>query len=481
MSEPMSQPQTASPIDATSSQTPPPSEALGATARIDPPHIVGQSKTLDAYPSQDAAPTPAIGSNELSSLEGNIEEEIQSGKGLSPERVRRHARQLAAVLRRRQEQLDHREAQLNARSAQIENDVRVLRLIWNERHADWEEKRQLLAEREAVLAQRRAELGEREEALSQREQFLTQWEESLRSREADLAKQEQALEQKRKELARREAAVQFRESDLTALAVLVEEVPSAEEVPGRDDACKASPALEADLLRKRSELVHFWHEAKRLFLELRDARQQWKDEERQWRQRWLVEQRQAMAEISTQRAAIARRAQAMDRLHAELQQLKQEIDAKFREAIEHHLAACELVATLEKEQASAAVAQQLIGLRQKLEESVKASLEEQQQREQRVAAVRAQLQVIHHQIVEEKKRFDEYTKQRLSELEKIASQLTEREKQILLKENEMNERATAWQLAELEYVLEIQRLRDCLEGSVKPEAAAQIEQAPQNF
>lgn len=476
----MSQPQIASPIDATSSQTPPPAEALGATARIDPPHLVAQSKALDAHPSQDAAPTPATASNEVSSLEENIEDEIQSGKGLSPERVRRHARQLAAVLRRKQEQLDHREAQLNARSAQIENDVRVLRLIWNERHAEWEEKRQLLAEREAVLAQRRAELGEREEALSQREQFLTQWEESLRSREADLAKQEQALEQKRKELARREADVRFRESDLTALAVLIEEVPSAEEAQGRDDACKASPALEADLLRKRSELVHFWHEAKRLFLELRDARQQWKDEERQWRQRWLVEQRQAMAEIASQREAIARRAQALDRLEVELRQLKKDVDTKWREAIEHHLAGCELAATLEeKGHAPAAVARQLIALRQKLEESVKASLEEQQLREQRMANARNRLEAIHRQIAEEKKRLDEYTKQRLSELEKIACQLTEREKQLVLKENEMNERATAWQLAELEYVLEIQRLRDCLEGSLK-EVSGEIEPASQN-
>jgi len=55
----------------------------------------------------------------------------------------------------------------------------------------------------------------------------------------------------------------------------------------------------------------------------------------------------------------------------------------------------------------------------------------------------------------------------------LASQLTEREKQLVLKENEINERATAWQLAELEYVLEIQRLRDCLENSCMPELPQQ--------
>ena len=473
MSEPISQPQTAEPCDATLSQMSASPESSATTARIDPPHLIGESKTLGVHQLQDATPSRPGGSDQVLSVESNIDVEVQSGKALSPERVRRHARQLAAVLRRRQEQLDHREAQLNARSAQIENDIRALRLLWNERHAEWEEKRQLLAEREAVLAQRRAELGEREEALSQREQFLTQWEESLRSREADLARQEQALEQKRKELVRREAEVQLRESDLTALAVLVDQSPAASQADSKGENASLSFLLDANLLKKQSELTYFWQEARRLFSELQEARQKWKEEERQWRQRWAIEQRQALAEIAAHREAVARRAQAVDRLEIELRQMKSDVEARLREAIEHHLAACELAATLEKDRTPAVVAQQLIALRRKLEESVKRSLEEQRQRERQVATAQSRLEAIHHQIVEEKKRFDEYTKRRLDEIERLASQLTEREKQLVLKENEINERATAWQLAELEYVLEIQRLRDRLEKSCMPELPQQ--------
>lgn len=473
MSEPMSPLQTAASCDPTLSQSSTSPELLSTTARIDPPHVVGESKALAGHQPQDAASSGPSRPDQVSSVETNMDEALQSEKALSPERVRRHARQLAAVLRRRQEQLDHREAELNARSAQIENDIRALRLLWNERHAEWEEKRQLLAEREVVLAQRRAELGEREEAVSQREQFLTQWEESLRSREADLARQEQALEQKRKELARREAEVQLRESDLTALAVLVDQSPAASEADSKGEDAMLSSSLDVNLLRKQSELAYFCQEAKRIFSELQDARQKWKEEERQWRQRWAIEQRQALAEIAAQREAVARRAQVVDRLEIELRHMKANVEARVREAIEHHLAACELAATLEKDRTPAAVAQQLIALRRKLEESVNRSLEEQRQRDRQVATAQSQLEAIHRKIVEEKKRFDEYVKRRLDEIERLASQLTEREKQLVLSENEINERATAWQLAELEYVLEIQRLRDCLSTSSRPELPEQ--------
>ncbi len=451
--------------DAMSSQAVPSLGTAGATARIDPPHRVGEAQVpqIATPPRQDnVEPQPAVVNEESSIAEL---EDRDAREGLSPERIRRHARQIAAFLRRRQEQLDHREAQLNAQSAQLENDIRVLRLLWNERHAEWEEKRQLLAEREAALAQRRAELGEREEALSQREQFLAQWEESLRQREANLAEQEQALQEKRQELARREAEVQIREGDLTAFAVLVEETTPASPSPDRSEGPgRERPAGEVvELIGKQDELTHYWQEAKRILSELQDARQRWKEQERQWRQQWVAEQRQAMAELAAQREAVARRSQALDRLHAELLQLKKEVDAKQREAIEHHLAACELAASLERDHAPAEIAQRLIALRQKLDQTVKMALEEQETRQRQIGTIEARLQSVHRQIVEEKHRFDEYMAARLKEMENLAAQLAEREKQLLLKENELRERTTAWQLAELGYILEIRRLRECLE------------------
>jgi len=468
MSDPMSHSQTASACDGVTSQVQTSLAASGTTARIDPPHLVGQSKTPQSKlppDTEDKDHPQLVGQDEAPAIEDVAAEETHSGRPLSPERIRRHARQLATVLRRRQEQLDHREAQLNARAAQIENDLRVLRLLWNERHAEWEEKRQLLAEREAAIAQRRAELGERAESLSQREQFLAQWEESLRTREADLARQEQSLDEKRKELSRRESAVQVRESDLAAYAVLIDHET---EVQQSTAATGDSSLHSNDLVRKKNELEYYLQEAKRILSELQDARQRWKEEERQWRQRWTMEQRQAMAELASQREAVARRSQALDRLESELSQLKEEVEAKYREAIEHHLAACELAATLEKDGTPAVIAKQLIALRQKLDQSVKASLEEQRRRDQRIAMALAQLQSLHQQVTEEKKRADESIALRLSELEKVASQLAEREKQLVVKEQEINERVPAWQLTELGYILEIQRLRECLESESNP-------------
>ncbi len=467
MSDPLSHPQMAPACDAMSSQGVPSLGATGTTARIDPPHRVGQTQApqiATSAPRQDAGEPGPVVVNEEIPISEHEEQDVERGVGLSPERIRRHARQIAAVLRRRQEQLDHREAQLNAQRAQLENDIRVLRLLWQERHAEWEEKRQLLAEREAALAERRAELGEREEALSQREQFLAQWEEALRQREANLAKEEQALQEKRQELARREAEVQIRESDLTTFAVLVETAPAPPSVERSEGVpCERQADGVEDLIRKQDELTHYWQQAKRILSELEDARERWKEQEKQWRQQWVAEQRQAMAELAAQREAVARRSQALDRLHAELLQLKKEVDARQREAIEHHLAACELTASLERNHAPAEVAQRLIALRQKLDQTVKMALEEREDRHQQTRTIETRLQSLHRQIVEEKRRFDKYMAARLKELEDLAAKLADREKQLVLKESELHSQATAWQLAELGYILEIRRLRECLQ------------------
>ncbi|HPZ82053.1 MAG TPA: hypothetical protein PL064_01390, partial [Thermogutta sp.] len=90
-------------------------------------------------------------------------------------------------------------------------------------------------------------------------------------------------------------------------------------------------------------------------------------------------------------------------------------------------------------------------------------LEEREDRHQQTRTIETRLQSLHRQIVEEKRRFDKYMAARLKELEDLAAKLADREKQLVLKESELHSQATAWQLAELGYILEIRRLRECLQ------------------
>jgi hypothetical protein len=85
-------------------------------ARIDPAHQAAAAPS--AEPAADAPATPEA----------------------EAEQWRTQANQLAEHLRARQKDLDHREAELNARSAQLESDLRCARLWLSERIAELQER-----------------------------------------------------------------------------------------------------------------------------------------------------------------------------------------------------------------------------------------------------------------------------------------------------------------------------------------------------
>ena len=68
------------------------------------------------------------------------------------------AAQLATHLQKQQASIDHRESELNARNAAIENQVRGARLWLSERHTELSQRQAELDRREKELAQREAEL-----------------------------------------------------------------------------------------------------------------------------------------------------------------------------------------------------------------------------------------------------------------------------------------------------------------------------------
>ena len=116
----------------------PPQSRRGA--RVDNAHHV---------PREDSPPTePAEDQLQAQSADASAEEQLQ-----------RQASQLATHLRGEQRQLDEREAELNARTAQFEHDVRNWRLVL-------EEKRRAVDEREQELQTRIAEIERQAAAIS---------------------------------------------------------------------------------------------------------------------------------------------------------------------------------------------------------------------------------------------------------------------------------------------------------------------------
>ena len=115
------------------------STEIGSTSRIDPPHEV-----------RLLANEPAVAQPPLV-----VERPPDEPVG---EQVRLQADQLAAHLRTRQKELDHREAEVNSRTARLESEERAARLWLEQREAE-------LASQKAELAKRLAEsLKSRQEA-----------------------------------------------------------------------------------------------------------------------------------------------------------------------------------------------------------------------------------------------------------------------------------------------------------------------------
>ncbi len=198
---------------------------LVSETRIDPPHSAENAARFE-----EAAVAESAGLN--SGAPESWDREELSSPPPDPEAISRQAQvqatQLAEHLRRRQQELDHREAELNAWAAQLERDTRAARLWLDERNAELDETAQpaetivlqedairrmaeALAERQRRLAESESELEAQREALQEFHEKLTAdrqllEEQSLAQRErlaADQARLATEMEEKRREVQQR--------------------------------------------------------------------------------------------------------------------------------------------------------------------------------------------------------------------------------------------------------------------------------------
>ncbi len=114
-------------------------DALLTTTRINPPHVVagassGDEDSASAAPAALSALASAASSAAALHAEAPARETpawhfaSPSPDGVAFEQMQNQAAQLAAQLSRQQMALDHREAEINARAAAVESQVRTARL-----------------------------------------------------------------------------------------------------------------------------------------------------------------------------------------------------------------------------------------------------------------------------------------------------------------------------------------------------------------
>ena len=396
-------------------------------------HRNSESTARDAKPASETridaphALTAGGHDEELAkSVAAGVHEETLAAVGASPvHQLHAQAAQLADHLRRRQKDLDHREAELNTRVAQLEGDARNARLWMSERKAE-------LDQREAELSQERAQLRAGLTRLAEVEKSFERRRE-LTPAERDATTPSGTMDAREEQLARRERNLR----------------KSVETLEHRRQSLHQSER-ELDQARRETEQLR-----EKLIEERKELEQRVKDDQK----RLVAQQRRELGELTVQRQTLMRRAEQIDQRRAALEELREELARMHRATLEMRLATEELWVQMAGEAPPAALTQSLGQIRARLADDHRRAEVDLAQRKRELDAVRLELGQRHELLAAEKGRLDRWTRKREQEVQEQAARLVAREQELDRQESEFRRQAEQWNVDRLGYQREIRSLR----------------------
>jgi hypothetical protein len=357
------------------------------------------------------------------------------------EQIGLQAAQLATHLRNRQEELDHREAELNSRVARLESDARAARLWLDQHEID-------LSSHAEALAQQHRELTAREEVVAKSEEAIARRSRKLTEREAELAKQEWDVERRLARLATVEASQQRR--------VSISDVEKAEEL---QHTAEALDQRRCQLDEEERRLADLQSEIQGLCEQLAADHHNFAELSASLRQQIDAERRQALAEIEEKRQAVQRRAKHVDDSSAALQKLRTELEQLHQENLQIRLATEELWAQLSGDAPPAALTQSLGRIRAKLAEHYRQIQAEATEQKKGLETIRGELAAQYEKLAEQKQQFERWVADCQEDCRQQASRLVAREQQLHDREILNRQQSQRWQAERLRYQLELSRLQ----------------------
>lgn len=342
--------------------------------RIDGPHSVGGPKPeirpapilVDMAVGGNSAATYPPDSSGRSNSPAAAEWllELDEDRDARKERLENQAAQLADQLQGQLREIEHREAQQNARSAELDNEFRRARFWITEKSAELAERENLVAEAEARLAAEREEASStleqgnlqlhaieaRQKVLIKSEQELAQRQQLIGQREADLAERGRQLEAKEYHLRERR---QFVEGEAAALYH-----ERQAELSRREQALQEGESL----------LAEHTHALERDQQTLARERADWKRQKDIDIEAIHLQGQRADAELDQRHTRLAAREQALDKQQTAFDQLRSEITAAHRQSLEMRMIAEQLWGQVQGRIPPAEVTQSLAQLRLRLGE-----------------------------------------------------------------------------------------------------------------
>ncbi len=369
--------------------------SLGARrTRIDTPHDNGPVALIEDAPAPRASVLRAVAG--------------QSAVGV-PEQLERHARELGNQLQDQQRMLDRRQAEFNARLAQMENELRTARLIQRE-------KEQELAERET--------------------EFQTRWH-VLREQATDVATAELALQADGQE--RRLDDSYNRDHLKRSLERWKQRLKELD---------KSELQLQAQLADAASERERL--EAERAELE----QQRIKLQQRGDRDRNRTDQ-----QIEKQMAAVQRQADQVERRRTALQQLHADVTRMYRDALEMRICTEELWGRLAEKVSPAQLTKGLAELRRKLTDQFHLASQSLSEQRRELHELVTRLETQHSEISQQREKIQQWLSRRHTEIERQAARLVGREQELDRQRAEIEKAESSWAEQRRDYEETIRQLR----------------------
>jgi len=356
------------------------------------------------------------------------------------EQVRKQASQIARHLRAKQQQIDQREAQLNARVAQLEHELRASRLSEREREHQFAEREQELCQQVCDLQQQLASLSvvelTAEEQLKRRHQELDQREAELEAREYRLVVGQTSIaaeaeawrhthEQWRAQRQQREVELATRAQALAATAALLD---------------RQTMWLQED--RRRWDQDH----------------ERAQEELQQLREHLSVQQHTFEHESAETRQRLAAWQESLLQRETSLEHLKQQVRDAHRETIELRLAAEQLWQQTALEASPVEATRALAELRTRLTDEFLTQRRELAEREDALTEAVQRLDQRCQEFLRQRHEWQRGAQHQQAVLEEQAARIAAREREIDARSHALRACEAAWQRERCELQSDIRAL-----------------------
>lgn len=352
--------------------------------------------------------------------------------------VHTQASQLAAHLQAQQHDLDHRQSEVNARIAAMENEIRTAQIWLAERRQELDDDRARLSEKEDLLSRRLHDLGivTREGSTQAVETELTRRAEAVRQREAEIALAAAELSEKQNVYEQQCAQLEVRRRYLDNLETMLEKE--------QQDLAESLQQFEAEQTR--------WEQR------LRQRREQ------------LSEQNAHSEELRVRRsAALQRRAAKLQQRERAVQRLRDQVAHAEREVLESRLASEQVWSQVTDTVGDEAAGQRLRQARARLANHYSLTKTELVEEREQLERLAARILKEHEAVDQQRATLREWVTQQQQRLNEQAEHLEARQRQLARRDIEQDELRLRWQQERAGYQKQIRKLLARLHGDAPPQ------------